>query len=69
MCASAQPVPVHTQARESRLVVVLYPSHLGTYLGQLSYTFVLYTLHPGVAVQTKKLTSVKVLERILYVFF
>lgn len=53
VCASAQPVPVHTQARESRLVVVFYPSHLGTYLGQLSYTFVLYTVLPGVAVQLK----------------
>lgn len=69
VCTSAQPVPVHTEARESLLVVVLYPSHMGTYLGQLSYLFVLYALLPGVAVQIKKLTSVKVLERILYVFF
>lgn len=38
-------------------------------LGQLSYLFVLYALLPGVAVQIKKLTSVKVLGRILYVFF
>lgn len=38
-------------ARESMLVVALYPSHLGTYLGQLSYLFVLYALLPGVAVQ------------------
>lgn len=37
-------------------------------LGQLSYPFVPYTLLPGVAAQIKKLTSVKVLERILYVF-
>lgn len=51
MCASAQPVPVHTEARESMLVVVLYPSHLGTYLGQLSYLFLLHTLLPGVAMQ------------------
>lgn len=70
MRASAQPVPVpvHTEPRESMLVLLLYPPHLGTYLGQLSYLFVLYTLLPGVAVQIKKLTSVKVLERILYVF-
>lgn len=40
------------------LFVVLYPSHLGTYFGQLSYLFVLYTLLPGVAVQIKKLTSI-----------
>lgn len=38
-------------------------------LGQLSYLFVLYALLPGVAVQIKMLTSVKVLGRILYVFF
>lgn len=53
MCTSAQPVPVNTEAKESMLVVILYPSHLGTYLGQLSYTFVLYTVLPGVAVQLK----------------
>lgn len=46
--------------RSTLCVYVLCCSHLGTYLGQKSYLFVLPTLLPGVAMRIKKLTSEKI---------
>lgn len=68
MCVHA--VQVHSPClscggQRPTLNLFLCCSHLGTYLGQMFSLFMLQTLLPGVAVRIKKLTSVKVLGRLL----